>query len=190
MRPLLVGEQNPYGRDPRYALYPEPPNSAGGRLCRLVMGLTVKRYISLFDRVNLCAGNWSAREARETALRLRGESSRAGDARVTVLLGKRVCTAFERPFEPFTTNVGTCDVVKFVVLPHPSGLSRAWNEPGAHERARAVLREAGVLPLPAPGSLEPVECMHGDRHCSNCGAPTVKNVCAECGYDVGSTRAP
>ena len=29
----------------------------------------------------------------------------------------------------------------FVVLPHPSGLSRAWNEAGAYERARALLRE-------------------------------------------------
>lgn len=83
MKPLLVGEQNPYGADPKFALYPYPENSAGGRLCFKVFGLTRHEYLARFDRVNLCSGKWS--------------------------------------------------------------MSRAWNEPGAYERARAVLREAGVL---------------------------------------------
>ena len=40
-RPIIVGEANPYGGDPAYALYPIPENSAGGRLCRLIMALSL-----------------------------------------------------------------------------------------------------------------------------------------------------
>lgn len=55
LRPILVGEANPYGGDPRYALYPLPENSAGGRLCRLILKLEVRQYLRSFDRRNLCA---------------------------------------------------------------------------------------------------------------------------------------
>jgi hypothetical protein len=40
---LLLGEANPYGGDPRYALYPEPEGSSGWRLCHMVMGLGARR---------------------------------------------------------------------------------------------------------------------------------------------------
>ncbi len=40
MKPLFVGESNPYGNPERFDLYPEPANSAGGRLCRLVLGVS------------------------------------------------------------------------------------------------------------------------------------------------------
>jgi hypothetical protein len=39
---VLVGESNPYGADPYYALYPAPDGSAGHRLCCLVLGMTRK----------------------------------------------------------------------------------------------------------------------------------------------------
>lgn len=149
MKPLLVGEANPYQSDPRlaqrFALYPDPPRCAGWNLCHRVMGLTEREYLTRFDRVNLCAGKWSMREAREHAARLaflRPPSTPvAGEVhgRKFLLLGAKVCKAFEVSFTPFIT------LGRFTILPHPSGLSRAWNEPGAYERARSVLREAGVL---------------------------------------------
>lgn len=132
-RPLLVAESNPYGSDPRYALYPYPETSAGGRLCFKVLGLTRREYLSRFDRVNLCAGKWNMKEARGRAAEIYERNG------WVVLFGARVCRAFDFSFLPFTTRG------RHVILPHPSGLSRAWNEPGAFERARAVLREAGVL---------------------------------------------
>ena len=38
-----------------------------------------------------------------------------------------------------------------LVLPHPSGLSRAWNDPTMYERSRAFLAEALALPPKAVG---------------------------------------
>ena len=52
----------------------------------------------------------------------------------------KVCSGFGIPFRPFEVFGKNR-----IVLPHPSGLNRMWGEPGAFDRARAVLREAGAL---------------------------------------------
>jgi len=137
--PLLVGELNPYqlSEQSEYALYPYPEQSAGGRLCRLVMGIPPHRYIRWYARANLCSGKWSTPAARRRAAELGAQHERAV---AVVLLGSKVCTAHDLGFRPFTRTG------RFVILPHPSGLSRAWSESDAFERARGVLREAGVLP--------------------------------------------
>lgn len=146
MKPLLVGEHNPYGSHPEFALYPEPERSAGGRLCRLVLALDPDEYLERFDRANLCTGSWNLRAAADEAARLRLEAANTG-RRTIVLLGAKVCTAFGVAFDPFTVVPGAGHPDPWLVrLPHPSGLSRGWNEPGAFERARATLRQAGVLP--------------------------------------------
>lgn len=143
MKPLLVGESNPYQTDPRlaqrYALYPDPPRCAGWNLCHTIMQLDEHEYLRRFDRVNLCDGKWGMKEARARAVEIA-----KGPDHPIVLFGSKVCAAFNLPFEPFR-HTNPLSKRKYVILPHPSGLSRAWNEPGAYERARAVLREAGVL---------------------------------------------
>jgi len=147
-RPTLVGESNPYGADPFFALYPSPDGSSGHRLATKILGLSRQRYVEAFQRVNLCAGPWRIAEAREAA------GSLAFDAGVRrsplVLLGAKVCSAFGVGFEPFTSSTlrqiagvkGLDDSVTWVVLPHPSGRCRLWLEPGSYERAREL-----VLPL-------------------------------------------
>lgn len=215
-RPLLVGEANPYGSDERYALYPDPPNSAGGRLCFKVLGLTVKDYIRGFDRVNLCVRKWSNEEARQRAReivsarsspssRLDGSEDdierRAGHmgfpVRGTIVLfGAKVARAFgATEFRPFEIGHAS-GFLTFVTLPHPSGRCLAWNEPGAYERARALLREAGVYPPPCRW-CERTECtcpldddgglMGTDwttqrpARCSNCGLVVRGRDCPDCG---------
>lgn len=146
MKPLLVGEANPYGGDPYYALYPYPRGCAGHRLCEKVMGLTDREYLDRFERVNLCPTKWSMRQARTRAVEILAADG--GAERAYVLLGSRVKAAFgvgHDPFSHFRSLRELPGPQVFVVLPHPSGLSRAWNAPGSYERARAVLREAGVL---------------------------------------------
>lgn len=140
LRPLLVGELNPYGPDQRFALYPSPPGSAGDRLCRLILRLDPGEYLRRFERANLCTGRFSASEARHAAQQIRlGE-------RWTVLLGRRVADAFRRahaiPLEPMT--VDDRPEVRLVVLPHPSGRNLYWNDPANFERCRELLRRAGL----------------------------------------------
>jgi hypothetical protein len=145
MRTLLVGEDNPLSIDPRHALYPFPPNCTGHRLCYRIMGLQGSEYIRLFDRVNLCEGKWSAPAARTMALKLRHDrrSDDSNPARF-VLLGAKATSAFNLDFVPFYVESGIGE--RFIILPHPSGRNRAWQEPGAFERARKLLVDAGVLP--------------------------------------------
>lgn len=128
-KPLLVGELNPYGSDPYFALYPKPDESAGGRLCHRVLGYPFAyEYLRVWDRANLCSGRWTLEAARLAARAIVEEAG--PDARPIVLLGQKVAHAFDVAFLP-------CMVVSgFLVLWHPSGRNRAWNEAGAYLRAR------------------------------------------------------
>jgi len=137
---LFVGMDNPYGSDPRYALYPEPANSAGGRLCRVILGMTVREYLKRFDRVNLCAGKWNLKEARETAAQL-DHDRRPGFP--VVLFGAKVCNAWWVPYLPF--SLATSAKAGLLVLPHPSGLCRTWVLPTSIARARELLAEVGIV---------------------------------------------
>jgi len=134
----------------RYALHPDPPRASGGRLCFVVMGLDEQTYLRSFDRINLCHPRWSLPAARSHASDL--VASR-GVEDVLVLCGAKVAAAFGLPSTPFVIY-GGCHGRSVhvagpsrVVLPHPSGLNRAWHQPGAVQQARAVLREVGALPL-------------------------------------------
>ena len=186
-RVILVGENNPYGGDPRYALYPEPANSAGGRLCRLVLGLTVKEYLRRFERVNLLQRpKWSARAARDAAACMLVEK---GLTAKFVLLGRKVFDAFsahvpdDRSWAPFVARG------QFLMLPHPSGLCRIWSEPGRFAQAREAVRDFTAEPLVSqadqveegfcPKRADGTHCVHwwdGDAACCDCGhgAPEVK----------------
>jgi hypothetical protein len=144
---MLVGEANPYGSDECFALYPSPRGCAGERLCHLVLGLDEESYLAGFDRQNLCPRQWKPREAHVRAEQMR----LSGPDRTFILLGAKVTRAFGLEWSPFTWMNGEARFFRpkhsFVILPHPSGLSRSWGVPGAYERARQTLREAGVLPL-------------------------------------------
>jgi hypothetical protein len=127
----IVGEANPYGADPYFALYHLPRHASGNRL-REHMGLPDHVYEQL-TKVNLCPSAWSMKVARVQADKLR----EAGG--VIVLLGSKVRAAFDGPEFFGVERFG--DVYTLATLPHPSGLNRMWSAPGARERARALLRE-------------------------------------------------
>jgi hypothetical protein len=140
-RVLLVGENNPYGSDPEFALYCYPPGCAGYRLCR-ILGLPQHQYLSL-HRKNLCDGDWSKEQAKERALSL---LSPQAPWNVMVLLGRKVTETFEKialdaPLIAFSTRTCSPDMT-LVSLPHPSGRNAAaWSNPKLHERAQQILRE-------------------------------------------------
>jgi hypothetical protein len=137
---LLLGEQNPYGGDPSFALYPAPDGCAGHRLCRLVLGISRAEYLRRFDRRNVLErpGKWSVREARTEASRI------LGDHRRVVALGAKVAAALGLSTKPFSVHkllLHGEEERLVLVLPHPSGLCRVWNVPGAFERARKMITE-------------------------------------------------
>ncbi len=142
-KPLLIGESNPYGSDPYFALYPSPEGCSGHRLCCLILKMRRKNYLDAFDRANLCDGPWDARQARERAGELWKEARRL-ERPALILLGQKVARAFavpgQRPADPFTIETNCTNTV-VLTLPHPSGLCRLWNEPDAMGHARVLVAE-------------------------------------------------
>lgn len=130
---VLVGELNPYGSDPQFALYHLPRHASGNRL-REILGLNDSAYEAI-DKINLCTRRWSMKTARAEAWMMMLKYDRL------VLLGAKVRDAFEGP-EFFQMDIDAPEghSVQLLTLPHPSGLNRSWNEPGARERARGVMR--------------------------------------------------
>lgn len=147
-RPLLVGETNPYGHNPRCALAILPRGAAGDRL-RVILGLSDMNYLRLFDRTNLCVGEWNLRAARAAADRIKLLRDERGRWHPVILLGAKVCRAFKIPFKPFAWFAErlTGGAV-YVVLPHPSGRCRLWNERGAARKARRAV--GAVVDLRSP----------------------------------------
>lgn len=125
----LVGEANPYGGDPEFALYPSPDGCSGHRLCCLILGMRRSAYLRAFHRVNLCPERWSTPIARKTVESLE-------DGRKLVLCGSKVCGAFRVEYSPFNR---LSDIV--LVLPHPSGRNLMWNAPDSFQRARDAVLE-------------------------------------------------
>src|SRR5271154_3443225 len=104
-RVLFVGENNPYGAAPEFALYCYPPGCAGYRL-RRIFGLPQHQYLAL-HRTNLCVGDWSKARAQQRAAEL---LSPGVSWDVIVLLGRKVTEVFEKialggdPFVAFSTR--------------------------------------------------------------------------------------
>lgn len=150
-RLCLVGEDNPYGSDPEFALYCYPPGCAGYRL-RRILGLPQHQYLAL-HRANLCAsGGWSMAEARRRSRLFIADPS--APWRVIVMLGRKVATAFDydRPFFTHDIVPRTDGEMRVVSLPHPSGRNAAsWNDK-ARARTREILRE--LVPEVAWGSID------------------------------------
>lgn len=142
-RPVLVGMNNPYGTDPRYALYPLPRRATGHRLyemlCDAVPEATMRDYVDRFDRRNLLFGAWSDARAGESA-----------PALWRSLAGRRVCVlgAKLRDLLPVSPPNGWPlglwlteypGATSYAWLPHPSGLNRAYNDPSVWDAASACL---------------------------------------------------
>jgi hypothetical protein len=135
-RVVVVGELNPYGSRPEFALYHLPRKASGNRL-REHLGLTDVTYRRL-DKVNLCDGEWDSCSARARAVTILIE----GRHDVVVMLGAKVRRAFGEVGLAFFES-STPDHLRgrvLVTLPHPSGMCRAWNAPDARDKAVRLLK--------------------------------------------------
>lgn len=97
--------------------------------------------VNVFNRYAQ-ATPWSAGHARACADEIR-RSEDAQGSRVVVCLGRRVAAAFgidDQGFYHWVPVEG--DGIRFVALPHPSGLNRLLNDPDHRAKAGDVLRDA------------------------------------------------
>ena len=134
-RILLVGEYNPHSRADAHALLPTPKGATGDRLRRII-GVSTSQYMRAFDRTNLLmTPRWDGKLARQVADGLTHTRR--------ILLGARVAAAHGLKFLPFHRFLVVYPFKQYraLILPHPSGLCRIWNERGAAKAARdAVAR--------------------------------------------------
>ncbi len=134
---VVVGEDNPWGNDPRMALFHLPRHASGNRL-REHMGLTDAQYVAL-AKINLCPEKWAMKVARAVA----GEIKVRSDIRCVIMLGAKVKRAFDmQDVNFFSAGHGHKAGPLLISLPHPSGRNLLWNHPTARERAQLLLRRS------------------------------------------------
>lgn len=136
---ILLGMNNPLSVDPRYALWPDPPNCAGWRLWKMLhdhTGATPKEYREGFERLNLVQfRTWDPAAARSAA----EEFVRMHQGRRVVVLGSSVRTALRLP--PVLVEPVLSRGVVWRQLPHPSGRCRWYNDPKHRAVAGMLLEE-------------------------------------------------
>lgn len=137
---LIVGEQPPAKAGPNHSpMFPYPSNSAGGRLMKLG-GLTIGQYLGRLARcnlVNVYDPTWNKNHAAARAEQIR----EIMEPRQTVILcGVQVGAAFgHKGF--WKPEVDEKKVV-YITIPHPSGLTRVYNELGARVQTRMAIQFA------------------------------------------------
>lgn len=166
MRGLLVGQAPPKPREALPEGYLPLQGLPERRLARLAGLASVAELWSMFDRVDLLGWypgpkdrkeyhlpslgyqkhNWDGhrfpmREARLAAGRLMAFGRLAYTYRVVVLCGRKVADAFGLKLHqvPWTD---LADGVRYLVLPHPSGVSHYWNDELNWHRAAGIFRAA------------------------------------------------
>lgn len=150
MKPVLLAMNNPHRTEAKYALFPSPAGSAGGRLCGMLRAvrpdLFRADYLRAFDRRNLVQGPWSARKAALQATHWRemweGVSSRRGftPGLLEVLVlgeGPRVALGLPKQLLHPIERGG----VVYRQLPHPSGRCLWYNHPTHRLLAGLLLEE-------------------------------------------------
>lgn len=141
MRPVVLGMNNPHSDDPQDVLSPRFPGSAGCRLYQMVRDvdptLSEADYLTYLDRRNLMAGDkWCPSVAKVMSSDLRASLS----GRRVVMLGTLVPPALGFRHDGQWYNWREADLT-YCVVPHPSGLSRVYNDPEYRKRTGRLLAE-------------------------------------------------
>jgi hypothetical protein len=133
---LLVGESNPYGADPEFALYSRPNGCSGHRLQSRILELQEEQYLAIW-RTNLCVGDWNLQAARLRASQLVSDSA---PWRCVIMLGSKVASAFTYQRGILTSGAIATAARRFRVahLPHPSGRNARFHDERCIETTRSL----------------------------------------------------
>jgi hypothetical protein len=150
-RVVFVGEASSNGHPVAFA--GDNPGGAGRRLASL-LGVTVDEMHARenWTFVNLFRGPlkaWDAKLARDASNLLCTDlcARFRGYHVILVYLGRRVAEAmnYRRPFFEVSRYSDPVGGSTHVVVPHPSGRCRLWNDVRNVTKFRKVMRETGVL---------------------------------------------
>lgn len=134
---LIVGECPGKNTRSTLPMFPYPANSSGGRLLKMSK-LPVGVYLGKIRRRNLIEHHhevWPVHEAEKLAAGIVDELADTGTH--VLLLGKRVGVAFGSPgFFRHTELKGSF----YANIPHPSGLSREYNNPTKRAAAAVAIQ--------------------------------------------------
>lgn len=143
-RPTLLGECPGGGQtiDGQGAL----GGRTGQRLCRLTGLPDYDALRSVFDLVNIWPEHLDVWPGDKKCVKRTKRVLTSMNAPVLVGLGARVRSALRSAGEPVPGGwfqAWSSETLAYgVVIPHPSGLSRVWNEPGTSEQATWALEMA------------------------------------------------
>lgn len=142
-KPVIIGMNNPRNGDPKFALYPHPPGSAGGRLFAMLKECRpdVKRiqYRDAFTRVNMLQGPWSVAKARLVGPVFRMLLS--GSDRDVLVLGQGPWDALGLPPSQGPLWKLELDGVRWRLIPHPSGRNLWYNDEANRRLVGMILEE-------------------------------------------------
>lgn len=154
-KPLIVGMSNPYGDDPKAALWPHPPNCTGWRIWNMLRARRADAshlsYTRAFARVNLLSSEYSKTWDRAAAREAARNMLPLCVGRRVLLLGNCVLDAFavmnrdlsalQPAGEGLVARVKGSGYSTFMFLPHPSGRCRWYNDPRNVAAASDLLAE-------------------------------------------------
>lgn len=145
VRGVVVGEVPGAHTHEDLPMFPSPVTSSAGRLMEMSK-LTPAQYLGCLYRRNVCYRRWSEGEASNTA-RLIVSSLFDHKDLFVVMCGHKVAAAFGVPCSYWM--LGRLESRNcYTVIPHPSGLNRVYNDPGARERTRLWMRFAALEETP------------------------------------------
>ena len=141
-RIILVGQAPSRNGDPKTPLI----GGRSGFFLQQLCGMSLLQYVRSFETVNVVEA-WPGYSSSKGDLfpadeaKVKAEAKAASwHGRRVILLGKNVARAFGHNKTPLMTWTTDSRGFEVAVVPHPSGVSRWWNDPTNTERARAFLQ--------------------------------------------------
>lgn len=149
MKVVIVGQAPSRTSDPR-----EPLSGRSGARLAALCGITLTEFLDRFERRNLLGEFPGRREAVEgdyyvgvaEARRIADGLRPALRGRSAVVLGAVNAAAFRITAPAFRFQ--ELDGLRLAWSPHPSGVSRWWNDRANEERARRFWRSLVEAPCP------------------------------------------